>query len=663
MSTTVKLDVVRRKECDYINQRRRFWGLLKAPEDARRSEFAICLQDLQNTWGGSGKEPMTKTRADFLKILKKCKFPAGPPSISLESADRLAFKLEGLLDVAGEGSDEVDDDFLGKLRDIVGEWCLPAKGSPEDARRSAWPWGPCSEYARRLKNLQIPREGSGKEPITKTRGDFLKILEESEFSAGSDEDKAPLSISLETADRLALELQGLLDVAADASDKVDGNFLAELRDIVDGWWLPGKGAPEHGRRSAWACRLQKLQLACEGSGKGPSTNTHAEFLRILKECEFPAGPPSISLESADRLASELQDLLDVAADASDNADLDKLKGIVGEWRFPGSKWARRLQDVQSTWEGSGKEPITKTHAHFLKILKECELPAGSDDDEGPPSISLESADRLASELQNLLDVAADASDEADRDSLNELKVIVDGLRRLAKEEKLPDDLVGLALSGGGLKSACFGAGVLDAMDEAGLSKGVDYVSTVSGGSYVGAYRSSCATARAKQRTGAPCKGGECDASRRSPVLDSVPHAGYWRTPWRFFGKYALSATLNSLVLLSFLVAACAFAAWFWRLLDARELREQLGLLQLNWDVYAAFLPVLLLVGLGIGGAIICLLMWLVAGFAWPGTFCVRRVGCFLWLVAVTFLMGIGIILGNGGTSLGVVPPVLIGYLN
>lgn len=48
------------------------------------------------------------------------------------------------------------------------------------------------------------------------------------------------------------------------------------------------------------------------------------------------------------------------------------------------------------------------------------------------------------------------------------------------------DLVGLALSGGGIRSASFALGVMQALAGEGLLKRIDYLSTVSGGSYIGA---------------------------------------------------------------------------------------------------------------------------------------------------------------------------------
>ena len=51
------------------------------------------------------------------------------------------------------------------------------------------------------------------------------------------------------------------------------------------------------------------------------------------------------------------------------------------------------------------------------------------------------------------------------------------------------NLVGLAFSGGGIRSATFGLGVLEALKKKGLLKQVDYLSTVSGGGYIGAWLS------------------------------------------------------------------------------------------------------------------------------------------------------------------------------
>jgi glycerophosphoryl diester phosphodiesterase len=49
------------------------------------------------------------------------------------------------------------------------------------------------------------------------------------------------------------------------------------------------------------------------------------------------------------------------------------------------------------------------------------------------------------------------------------------------------DLLGLAFSGGGIRSATFNLGVLQALSKAGLLRHCDYLSTVSGGGYIGSW--------------------------------------------------------------------------------------------------------------------------------------------------------------------------------
>jgi hypothetical protein len=58
-------------------------------------------------------------------------------------------------------------------------------------------------------------------------------------------------------------------------------------------------------------------------------------------------------------------------------------------------------------------------------------------------------------------------------------------RPLDVGDQAPDDLTGIALSGGGIRSATFGLGVLQALAHHDLLRRFDYLSTVSGGGYIG----------------------------------------------------------------------------------------------------------------------------------------------------------------------------------
>jgi hypothetical protein len=67
------------------------------------------------------------------------------------------------------------------------------------------------------------------------------------------------------------------------------------------------------------------------------------------------------------------------------------------------------------------------------------------------------------------------------------KAVHDHERRVRLGKQPDDPLVGLALSGGGIRSATFGLGVLQALKRLGLFESLDYVSTVSGGGYIGGW--------------------------------------------------------------------------------------------------------------------------------------------------------------------------------
>ncbi|MBI5850495.1 MAG: patatin-like phospholipase family protein [Planctomycetes bacterium] len=69
--------------------------------------------------------------------------------------------------------------------------------------------------------------------------------------------------------------------------------------------------------------------------------------------------------------------------------------------------------------------------------------------------------------------------------------------RRATTTSSPSGLVGLALSGGGIRSATFCLGVLQVLARQRILDQVDYLSTVSGGGYLGAFLSSRPTADAK----------------------------------------------------------------------------------------------------------------------------------------------------------------------
>src|SRR5262249_24327123 len=68
---------------------------------------------------------------------------------------------------------------------------------------------------------------------------------------------------------------------------------------------------------------------------------------------------------------------------------------------------------------------------------------------------------------------------------------IGGVVPVLQGDEAPEDphrwnLVGVALSGGGMRSAAFNLGVLQALGRRGVLQRCDYLSTVSGGGYIGA---------------------------------------------------------------------------------------------------------------------------------------------------------------------------------
>ena len=99
-----------------------------------------------------------------------------------------------------------------------------------------------------------------------------------------------------------------------------------------------------------------------------------------------------------------------------------------------------------------------------------------------PSIDFEALFRQENEL-----LAEDPVSARDKSDLSDLDTETPGPAGEPWVSYTPIDRVGLAFSGGGIRSATFNLGVLKALHELQLLTHVDYLSTVSGGGYVGAW--------------------------------------------------------------------------------------------------------------------------------------------------------------------------------
>jgi len=139
--------------------------------------------------------------------------------------------------------------------------------------------------------------------------------------------------------------------------------------------------------------------------------------------------------------------------------------------------------------------------------------------------------------------------------------------------------VGLALSGGGIRSASFNLGILEAFQRHGLIRWVDYLSTVSGGGFIGAYFGTklCDAARS-----GPTSKPADDSQPRVRTFELRPQAGkvkphdagefirggtFLKDKAQVTERFLIGFVLNLAVFGSFAVAVAAWVAWLWRWFD------------------------------------------------------------------------------------------------
>lgn len=210
--------------------------------------------------------------------------------------------------------------------------------------------------------------------------------------------------------------------------------------------------------------------------------------------------------------------------------------------------------------------------------------------------------------------------------------------------KLEQELTGLALSGGGVRSAAFNLGLLQALYDNDLLRQIDYLSTVSGGGYVGAHLSSLAahpesrfqweepsdaatphtTSNADAASGAvdrttgsanePLTSRTSERTRETNPVQETLGAGkkgirekavgliaqrcrYLSQPSHFLNRQLIGALCLNTVTISGLVATTALAAWGFRTLDGLPVMQFLDNLKIRSDVFRAMLPAIGLFGL------------------------------------------------------------------
>jgi predicted acylesterase/phospholipase RssA len=128
------------------------------------------------------------------------------------------------------------------------------------------------------------------------------------------------------------------------------------------------------------------------------------------------------------------------------------------------------------------------------------------------------------------------------------------------------DMVGFALSGGGVRSATFNMGVLQAFQRFSLLRHVDYLSTVSGGGYIGSSLTWLLSALKERNLPFPFGIHRKDHDKAGGVLHWLRDHGCYLIPgggltfWSLIAASLAGIFVNLLVLAPvFLLAIYAFA--------------------------------------------------------------------------------------------------------
>lgn len=207
------------------------------------------------------------------------------------------------------------------------------------------------------------------------------------------------------------------------------------------------------------------------------------------------------------------------------------------------------------------------------------LPFGIPDDWLKGPIEREPACKWMSKIRGLItkgvtkivDIFCDSKEStvklnATTVNANERKEVYERRKRYPASAGRVDDAVGLALSGGGIRSATFGLGIVQVLADRELLGDVDFLSTVSGGGYTGSFITS--------RLGSGEPASEIGGSR-GPDPRSIKHLRHYARylmadnladQWKMVTESLIGMILNWSAPVSLLIW-CALALYF---VDAPE---------------------------------------------------------------------------------------------
>ncbi len=175
----------------------------------------------------------------------------------------------------------------------------------------------------------------------------------------------------------------------------------------------------------------------------------------------------------------------------------------------------------------------------------------------------------------------------------------------------PENIAGLALSGGGIRSALFNDGFLQVLSHRGLLRYFDFLSTVSGGGYIAGHLASQSGKdpakcfhddKKRSELGREQATGKVDAARLAGI------GGYVSRPFDFIPAYLWSLFFSFTFYIGLLGIIVTLAALLWRSFDDVTFREVyiqiLGMNQFGDELLIAFLPAVFFVSLTAAGELL-----------------------------------------------------------
>lgn len=215
--------------------------------------------------------------------------------------------------------------------------------------------------------------------------------------------------------------------------------------------------------------------------------------------------------------------------------------------------------------------------------------------------------------------------------------------------QVSQNLVGLSFSGGGIRSACFSMGIAQALNSRDFFKAFDYLSTVSGGGYLGGFLSSWLNQRPQVEKNNPDgdfplpKQTMHDATGRG-LRNMIQGGDYIVDSVTAFNKYLIGLVLNVTAVFTLMLTIACLVALAWRLFDLPWVRDLLRLFDLDSDFVAPFIPSAIL-GLS------WLLSWMLSYFR-RGSLANGGIADRLLLCAIgSCFIALALLFGNGDVRL------------